>query len=58
MKTKKVLMSMVSGFVIGTLLGVLLTSVKPHEGKKGIARISAEYSEEASPEQAGIYAIL
>lgn len=58
MKTKKVLMSVVSGFIIGTLLGVLMNTVKPHEGKKGIAKMSAEYNEEAFPEQTGVYAIL
>lgn len=51
-------MSAVGGFVIGALLGILMSSVKPHEGEKSIARMIAEYTEETALGHAGVYAIL
>ena len=57
METKKVMISVVGGFVLGTLLGVLFAPVRHSEGKKEMTRISTEYFTDAA-EQHGVYAIL
>lgn len=57
METKKVMISVVGGFVLGTLLGVLFAPVRNSEGKKEMTRISTEYFTDAA-EQHGVYAIL